>query len=122
LDLSGQAGENGGDGANAQIGAPLQVQTLAPGKVLSSSAEFSALVTSSTTDPVSVVFQYGLSDTFGSATPPTTVTKNGTALFTATGLTPATTYYVEAVAVQGSTTANGDIMSFTTATVVAKKR
>jgi hypothetical protein len=98
----------------------LQVQTLAPGKVLSTSAEFDALVTTTTTDPTTVVFQYGLDDTFGSATTPTAVTKSGTALFTATGLTPSTTYYVEAVAVQGSSTATGSIMTFTTAAAAQK--
>ncbi len=105
----------GVDSSSTQAPASMQLQTLAPGKILSTSAEFGAVVTSSSTDPVSVVFQYGTTDTFGSATPPTKVTKNGTALFTVTGLIPATTYYVEAVAVQGSVTATGTIMSFTTA-------
>jgi hypothetical protein len=110
-----------GSGGGAQAPAAMQLQTLAPGKILSTSAEFGALVTSASTDPVTVVFQYGTTDTFGSATPPTKVTKNGTALFTATGLTPSTTYYVEAVAVQGSVTATGTIMSFTT-TAAGQKR
>ncbi len=105
----------GSDSATPQTAAPLQVQTLAVGKVLTTSAEFGALVTAATTDPVTVVFQYGTSDAFGSATPPVKVTKNGTAVFTATGLTPGTPYYVEAVAVQGSSTATGSVMNFTTA-------
>lgn len=95
--------------------ATVQVQTLAPGKIVSTSAELGALVTTTSTSPTTVVFNYGLNDTFGSATPPIKVTQNGTALFTITGLTPATTYYVEAVAVQGSVTATGTIMTFTTA-------
>ncbi len=106
--------------SGSTIAGTLSVQTLAPDKVLSTSGEFGALVTASTTDPVTVVFQYGTSDTFGSATTPTAVTKNGTALFTATALTPATLYYVEAVAVQGSTTATGAIMTFTTAAAAQK--
>lgn len=94
----------------------LQVQTLTPGKVVSTSAELGALVTVNNTSPVSVVFQYGLTDTFGTASAPVLVSKSGTALFTAQGLAPGTTYYVEAVAVQGSTTATSPIISFTTAT------
>jgi hypothetical protein len=92
----------------------LQLQTLAPGKIISNSAEFGALVTVSNTLPTSVVFNYGTSDNFGSATAPVNVTNSGTALLTVTGLLPSTTYYVEAVAVQGSVTATGSIMSFTT--------
>jgi hypothetical protein len=94
----------------------LQVQILTPGKVVSASAELGALVTVNNTSPVSVVFQYGTTDTFGTASAPVMVSKSGTALFTAQGLTPGTTYYVEAVAVQGSTTATSTIISFTTAT------
>ncbi len=103
---------SGGSGSTA---ATIQVQTLAPGKILSTSAELGALVTTTNTSPTTVVFQYGINDTLGSSSGVIKVTKNGTALFTATGLLPATTYYVEAVAVQGSSTATGTIMSFTTA-------
>ena len=105
----------GTDAGGDQPAPLLQLQTLAPGKIISNSAEFGALVNvSSVTPPISVVFQYGTSDTFGSATAPVNVTKSGTALLTVTGLIPSTTYYVEAVAVQGSVTATGSIMSFTT--------
>lgn len=103
-------------GADSSISATpaLQVQTVTPGKVVSTSAELGALVTVNNTSPVSVVFQYGTSDAFGSASAPVTVPQSGTALFTAKGLTPATTYYFEAVAVQGSTTATSAVTSFTT--------
>jgi hypothetical protein len=104
----------GTDTAAPQQQGSLQVQTLAPGKVLSTSAEFGALITAPLLAPTTVVFQYGTSDTLGNASSPVTVSKNGTALFTVTGLAPSTTYYVEAVAVQGSTTTTGTIMSFTT--------
>lgn len=104
----------GTDTAISQQSGALQVQTLAPGKVVGISAEFGALITASSLAPTTVVFQYGPNDTFGNASAPVAVSKNGTALFTVTGLTPSTTYYVEAVAVQGSTTTTGNIMSFTT--------
>jgi hypothetical protein len=104
----------GTDASSTGTAPVLQVQTLAPSKILSNSAEFGALVNISTTDPVSIVYNYGTSDQFGSATTPVTVSNSGTALLTVTGLIPSTTYYVEAVAVQGSSTATGSIMSFTT--------
>jgi hypothetical protein len=109
----------GADSGSVDISAPaVTVQTLAPSKVLTTGATFGALVSASGATAIAgttVVFQYGTNDTLGSATTPVKVTKSGTALFTITGLTPATTYYVEAVAVQGSTTATGTIMTFTTA-------
>jgi hypothetical protein len=111
-------------GTDSSAGTPdtaMQVQTLAPGKIISTGAEFGALVTTTSTAPTTVVFEYGLDDTFGSSSSPVTVTKNGTALFTATGLTPATTYSVKAVAVQGSATATGSIMTFTTAAAQKKQ-
>ncbi len=93
------------------------VQTLQPGKVTSTSAELSALVSFATTAPVSVVFQYGTTDQFGSDTSPKTLSKSSTVLATISGLAPSTTYYVQAVAVVGSTTTKGNSMSFTTTTV-----
>lgn len=92
------------------------VQTLQPGKITSTSAELSAQVSFSTTAPVTVVFQYGPTDQFGSVSAPQTLTKSGTVLSTITGLASGTTYYVQAVAVVGSTTANGNTMTFTTTT------
>jgi len=92
------------------------VQTLQPGKVTSTSAELSAQVSFSTTAPVSVVFQYGTTDQFGSVTSPQTLTRSGVTLATISGLLPATVYYVQAVAVVGSTTTNGNTMSFVTMT------
>lgn len=105
----------GTDIGGSQTGTAITVQTLTPSKVLTTSAEFGALVSAQSTSPSTVVFQYGTNDTVSSASSPVTVTKSGTALFTITGLTPGTTYYVKAVAVQGSTTATGTLMSFTTA-------
>ncbi len=105
----------GSDSSASDTANPIQVQTLAAAKITSTSAEFGALVTTGSTATSTVVFQYGLSDTLDSASAPVKVTQNGTALFSVTGLTPATTYYVEAVAVQGSSTATGTIMTFTTA-------
>ncbi len=96
------------------------VQTLQPGKVTSASAELSAQVSFSTTAPVSVVFQYGTTDEFGSVTSPQTLTKSGTAVATISGLASDTTYYVQAVAVVGSTTTTGNTMMFTTTTPPAQ--
>ena len=104
-----------GDDSSASAAPVLQVQTLTPDKIIGTSAELGALVTVNNTSPVSVVFQYGTTDQFGTASAPVTASQSGTALFTASGLTPATTYYVEAVAVQGSTTATSTVTSFTTA-------
>ena len=100
--------------AIAQPSGPMQIQTLAASKITGTSAQFGALISNAAPSPISVVFNYGTSDALGSASTPITVTKNGTALFKATKLTPSTTYYVEAVAVQGSVTTTGTIMSFTT--------
>jgi hypothetical protein len=97
------------------LAAPI-VQTLQPGKVTSTSAEFSSQVTFTTTAPVSVVFQYGTTDQFGSITSPVVLSKSGTVLSTVRDLMPNTTYMVQAVAVVGSTTTNGNTMSFTTTT------
>ena len=93
---------------------PVQFQTLQPGKITSTSAEFGGQGLLSTTAQTSVVFEYGTSDLFGSATPPVAVGKNGTALFTVTGLLPNTQYYVRAVLAQGSITTQGNTMTFTT--------
>lgn len=104
----------GSDSGSAPINPT--VQTLQPGKITSASAELSAQVSFSTTAPVSVVFQYGPSDTFGSVTSPQTLSKSGTAVATISGLIPDTTYHVQAVAVVGSTTTTGNTMTFTTTT------
>jgi hypothetical protein len=104
----------GTDGAD--VSTSPTVQTLQPGKITSKSAEFSARVSFTTTAPVSVVFQYGPTDQFGSVTAPQTMTKSGTAVSTITTLSPNTTYYVQAVAVVGSTTTNGNVMTFVTTT------
>ncbi len=89
-------------------------ETIQPGKVTSTTAEFGAQGLLSNTEQASVVFEYGLNDLLGSATAPIPMGKNGTVLFRVTDLSPATTYYVRAVLVQGSTTTPGNIMTFTT--------
>jgi hypothetical protein len=98
-------------------GVPVQdvfVDTLQSGKVTSTTAEFGAQITIADTVPTSVVFEYGTNDTFGNATSPVVVTKNGTTLVTVTKLIPQTTYYVRAIAVRGSLTTTGNTTSFTT--------
>lgn len=94
-----------------------QFETLQPGKITSTTAEFGALSFVGNTSQTNVVFEYGTSELFGSATPPIAVTKNGTILYTATGLTPNTNYYVRAVLAQGSNSILGNTMTFTTTNV-----
>ena len=94
--------------------ADITVQTIQAGKITSKSAEFAAQITVSDTAPTSVVFEYGPTDTFGSATAPVTTTKSGTVLMTVTGLMPGSGYYVRAVAVRGAVTTTGNTTSFVT--------
>ncbi len=95
--------------------AQVQFETLQPGKVTGTTAEFGAQATvGGSTLQSNVVFEYGTSDFFGSATPPVVLPKNGTVLYTQTGLLPQTTYYVRAVLAVGSTTTLGNTMTFTT--------
>lgn len=91
------------------------VQTLQTGKITKATAEVGAQVTLASSAPVTVVFEYGTTDTFGSVTQPVTATKSGTVLSTLTDLTPATTYYTRAVAISGSVTTTGNTTSFVTA-------
>lgn len=90
------------------------VQTIAPGKVTSTTAELGAQVTLPDTVATSIVFEYGKTDTFGNATTPVIVNKSTTTLVTINNLSPETLYFVRAVAVRGSTTTIGDTTSFTT--------
>lgn len=92
----------------------VSIVTVQPGKVTASTAEFTAQVTLSDTQPVIVLFEYGTSDTFGSATTPQTITKTGSVFVTAKNLLPGTLYYVRAVAKKGSLSTPANIMSFTT--------
>ncbi len=103
-----------GSDAGSTPTADVFVDTLQSGKVTSSTAEFGAQITVADTVPTSVVFEYGTNDTFGNATTPVVVTKNGTTLVTVTKLIPQTTYYVRAIAVRGSMTTTGNTTSFTT--------
>jgi hypothetical protein len=98
------------------------VQTLQPGKITATGAELGVQITLKDTVPVTVVFEYGTSDTFGTASTPATVAKSGTGLITVNNLIPATTYYVRAVAVRGSTTTTGNTVTFTTTAATAPKR
>jgi hypothetical protein len=93
----------------------VQFDTIQPGKVTATTAEFAAQAIVSTPETASVVFEYGTNDLLGSATAPVALGKNGTVLYRVTGLAPATTYYVRAVLAQGSITTPGNIMTFTTA-------
>ncbi|MEK7228171.1 MAG: fibronectin type III domain-containing protein [Patescibacteria group bacterium] len=102
----------GSDGAPG-VQPPL-IQTIQPGKVTSTTAELGAQITLPDTVPTSVVFEYGTTDVFGSATPPVVVVKSTTTLVTISNLSPDTLYYVRAVAVRGSTSTIGNTNSFTT--------
>lgn len=90
------------------------VETLQSGKVTSTTAEFGAQITVADTVPTTIIFEYGVSDTFGSATTPIVVNKNGITLVTVTKLLPETSYYVRAVAVRGVAPTIGNTTMFTT--------
>jgi hypothetical protein len=105
----------GTDSGAGTTTATVSVQTLAAGKITKNTAEFGALVTLGDTSPVTVIFEYGTSDAFGSATSPLTASHSGTTLSTATDLSPGTLYYVRAMVVKGSITTPGNTMTFTTA-------
>ena len=99
---------------SGSVTATVGVQTLAAGKIATTSAELGALVTLPDTTSGTIVFQYGTTDAFGSSTTPVDITKTGTTLATVTGLTPGTKYFVQAVVVRGSGTTVGNVMTFTT--------
>lgn len=105
----------GNDQAGTGGSSVVLVQTLAPGKVTTTSAELGADITVPDTVSTTAVFQYGISDTFGNTTSPVILTKSGTTLATITGLAPGTKYFVQAVVVRGSNTTIGNVMTFTTA-------
>lgn len=116
-DVIGRANPFAPVGSDSQLApgsSAVMIQTLQPGKITSTSAEFGAQITLSDTIPTSIVFEYGVSDTFGNPTAPVTVTKSGTTLLTVTQLLPETTYYVRAVAVRGGQTITSQTMSFIT--------
>jgi hypothetical protein len=102
------------DGAATFTAPVLQIETLIAGKVVGTSAELAALVTATSSAPSTVVFQYGTTSALGTASAPVVTGTNGIALFTATGLKPKTMYYAQASAVQGSSTATGNVTQFTT--------
>lgn len=93
----------------------ITAQTMTPGKITATSVEFGASVTIPTGGaPASVIFQYDTTDKFGLTTSPVSVTKSDTVLMPVQGLFPGTRYYVRVVAVQGSSTVTGNVMTFTT--------
>ncbi len=104
-------------GLDAPVGGStteVQFETLQPAKITSTTAEFGAQALVSSNVQTTVIFEFGTSALLGSATSPLPLPKNGTVLFTALGLRPATTYYVRAVLAQGSKTTLGNTMTFTT--------
>lgn len=104
-----------GTDSSSSLPQGISVQTLTPGKVTSMTVEFGASVSIPTGGaPASVIFQYDTTDTFKFATSPLTVSKSETVLIPVQGLLPSTRYFVRAVAVQGSNTATGNVMTFTT--------
>lgn len=91
----------------------IDVQTVQPGKITPTTAEFGARVTLPDTTPATLAFEYGPTDLFGKITTPIAVNTTGNYSFVVSGLTPATAYRVRAVLVQGSSK-NGSTMLFTT--------
>ena len=67
-------------------------------------------------------FEYGTTPALGSMTPPMTQTTPGAFADQITGLSPNTTYYVQASALIGGTTVNGNIVTWTTAQGGTQKR
>jgi len=110
----------GSDSGAATPTTTVSVQTLAPGKVTTTTAELGALITLPDVISTNVLFQYGPTDTFGNSTTPVTTTKTGTTLASVTGLTPGTKYFVQAVVVRGSSTTIGNVMTFTTQAAVTR--
>jgi hypothetical protein len=109
-----------GTDQDSGVTATPSVLTVQPGKITTSSAELGAQVTLKDTVPVTVVFEYGITDAFGTASTPVSAIKSGTVLTTITGLTPSTSYYVRAVVVRGSTTTTGNTVTFITAAAPAR--
>ena len=99
---------------------PIQVQTLQPGKISATAAEFGAQVTINDGVPALVFFEYGTSDVFGSMTSAQTVTKSGTVLVPVTTLTPNTNYIVHAIVTRGSSI-TGNTMPFMTLAAQPKR-
>lgn len=103
--------------ADAPINSTASIQTLPAAKITSTSAELGASVSLvQGSIPVSVMIQYGLSeDSLDNSTNPMTYTVSGTNIVNVENLLPNTTYFVRAIAVQGSNTVMGEIVSFNTA-------
>lgn len=103
-----------GTDSGGPVSQDISIQTIQAGKVTGTTAEAGAQITVPNSTPTTVIFEYGTSDTFGNATAPIVVKKNGTVLATLTGLTPQTQYFVRAVAVSGGATTTANTTSFVT--------
>lgn len=94
---------------------PFSVTTLPVKKITSTSAEFGALVNMPDSAAISLVFQYGTTESFGNMTPPLKIQQSGTRSGTIKGLLPGTTYYVKVVGVHADEQpVEGNVVSFTT--------
>lgn len=115
-DIVGRSNPFAPVGVDEPIGVSNQIQfeTLQPAKVTSTTAEFGAQALLSNTNQANVIFEFGTTTLLGSATSPVSLTKNGTVLYTALGLSANTKYYVRAVLSQGGNTTVGDTMTFNT--------
>lgn len=77
-------------------------------------AKFGAQVSIDATQNASVVFEYGTTETLGSATAPIKVKASGPVMFAKSKLLPKTQYFVRATMMVGDTTVQGDIIAFNT--------
>lgn len=107
-------------GASAATG-DFDVQTSPVTAVTSTSAKFAAAIVMAVPMDISVVFQYGTTEEFGSLTPPLTISATGAATGTIKGLLPNTKYFVKASGVHNNgEPIFGETVSFTTLKSSAK--
>ena len=92
------------------------VETLQPGKIKATTAEFGATVNfPAETGPAVLVFTYGTNSTMSETTESLILENGGVNTVSVAGLKPATKYYVQATLVYGTQTLKGSVMAFTTA-------
>ncbi len=104
-----------GSDAGLPVATGISVQTMPAGKITSTSAELGASLTMTQGSmPVSVMIQYGIGDEFNMSTNPVSVTSSNSTVLNIEGLSPNTLYSVRAIAVQGSNTVMGEILTFNT--------
>lgn len=110
----------GSDGLPASA----QVSTSNPSSITATESTLNGALTASGTN-VNRWFEYGLTANLGTATPQKIQTTAGAFAEQITGLKPNTTYYVKAVALVGTITVSGNVVTWKTAqatpTVPAKK-